>query len=113
MNGPKSKALNEEDRVTVDLRQKKVAVLGGDGRMLEIMRLAKAAGAEVSAFGTQDGAEDAAGSPESRRTTLSGHRMLRRPCTCPWGHSAGVHQDAWSSWAGSLPASPRRRGTRE
>lgn len=40
--------------MSVDLRQRKVAVLGGDGRMVEVARLARAAGAEVSAFGTEE-----------------------------------------------------------
>jgi dipicolinate synthase subunit A len=47
----------------LDLHGKRVAVLAGDERMLEIMRLARSAGAEVVAFASAPGAETASGSP--------------------------------------------------
>jgi len=40
-----------------------VAVVGGDGRMLEHMRLARLAGAKVQHYGLVPGAEEAAGGP--------------------------------------------------
>ena len=43
----------------------KVAVAGGDRRMLEHMRQARAAGAQVSHYGCAPGAEEAAGAPEA------------------------------------------------
>jgi dipicolinate synthase subunit A len=47
----------------LNLDGKRVAVLAGDERMLEIMRLARAAGAEVTAFASAPGAETASGRP--------------------------------------------------
>jgi dipicolinate synthase subunit A len=47
----------------LDLGGLKVTVLAGDGRMLEIMRLARAAGASVIGFATAPGTEDASGQP--------------------------------------------------
>jgi dipicolinate synthase subunit A len=46
---------------SLDLTGKRVAVLAGDQRMLEIMRLARAAGATVTAFAAASGAETASG----------------------------------------------------
>jgi dipicolinate synthase subunit A len=43
------------------LSNKKVAVVGGDDRMLEIMRQARSAGADVVAFACAEGAEEASG----------------------------------------------------
>ena len=55
--------MNERDRrpSNVDLRGRRLAVLGGDKRMLEIMRQARLAGADVVACGTAPGTERAAG----------------------------------------------------
>jgi dipicolinate synthase subunit A len=47
----------------LDLHGKRVAVLAGDARMLEIMRLARAAGADVIAFASAPGAETASARP--------------------------------------------------
>jgi dipicolinate synthase subunit A len=47
----------------IDLTGKRVAVLAGDERMLEIMRLARTAGADVVAYAPAPGAEEASGTP--------------------------------------------------
>ena len=49
--------------MTQELAGKTVAVVGGDGRMLEIMRQARAAGATVKSYGCAPGAQEAAGRP--------------------------------------------------
>ena len=49
------------DTASLALSGLKVAVLAGDRRMLEIMRLARAAGATVTAFGSAPGADVASG----------------------------------------------------
>lgn len=49
----------------VDLRGKKVAVLAGDRRMLEIMRQARLAGAEVVACAGAPGAAEVTGNPQA------------------------------------------------
>jgi dipicolinate synthase subunit A len=47
----------------IDMSGKRVAVLAGDERMLEIMRLARTAGATVTAFAPAPGADEASGAP--------------------------------------------------
>jgi dipicolinate synthase subunit A len=58
-----------------------VAVIGGDRRMLEIMRQARAAGARVQHYQAAPGAEEAAGSKESPSLpdALRGARLIVGP----------------------------------
>jgi dipicolinate synthase subunit A len=58
-----------------------VAVLGGDSRMLEHMRLARLAGAKVQHYGSIPGAEEAAGSPQaaSLADAVKGARIISCP----------------------------------
>jgi len=58
-----------------------VAVLGGDLRMLEHMRQARAAGATVRHYGAAPGAEEAAHAPESASLAqaVAGARLLSLP----------------------------------
>ena len=58
-----------------------VAVLGGDSRMLEHMRLARLAGARVQHYGSIPGAEDAAGSSQaaSLADAVKGARIISCP----------------------------------
>ncbi|MDQ7829729.1 MAG: dipicolinate synthase subunit DpsA [Armatimonadota bacterium] len=58
-----------------------VAVLGGDRRMLEHMRQARAAGATVQHYGAAPGAEEAAGAPEapSLAAAVRGARLISCP----------------------------------
>lgn len=58
-----------------------VAVLGGDSRMLEHMRLARLAGAKVQHYGSIPGAEEAAGSPQAN--TLADAVKGARIISCP------------------------------
>ncbi|MGH9322371.1 MAG: dipicolinate synthase subunit DpsA [Vicinamibacteria bacterium] len=59
----------------------KVAVLGGDQRMLEHMRQARKAGATVRHFGTAPGSEEAAGAPAtaSLAEAIRGARLISCP----------------------------------
>lgn len=52
---------NQPPATSLDLTRRKVAVLGGDRRMLEIMRQARLAGARVASCGAAPGAEYASG----------------------------------------------------
>ena len=58
-----------------------VAVVGGDIRMLEHMRLARLAGARVQHYGSVPGAEDAAGQPQaaSLAEAVNGARIISCP----------------------------------
>jgi Xaa-Pro aminopeptidase len=58
-----------------------VAVLGGDRRMVEHMRQARAAGATVQHYGAAPGAEEAAGAPEvpSLAEAVRGARLISCP----------------------------------
>lgn len=58
-----------------------VAVLGGDLRMLEHMRLARLAGAKVQHYGSIPGADEAAGSPQaaSLAEAVKGARIISCP----------------------------------
>jgi dipicolinate synthase subunit A len=58
-----------------------VAVLGGDVRMLEHMRLARLAGAKVQHYGSIPGAEEAAGRPQA--ATLADAVKGARIISCP------------------------------
>ena len=58
-----------------------VAVLGGDLRMLEHMRLGRLAGARVQHYGSIPGAEDAAGQPQA--ATLADAVKGARIISCP------------------------------
>jgi dipicolinate synthase subunit A len=64
-----------------ELRGWTVAVLGGDFRMLEHMRLARLAGAKVQHYGSIPGAEEAAGSPQaaSLADAVKGARIISCP----------------------------------
>src|SRR5215217_2629537 len=64
-----------------ELRGWTVAVLGGDVRMLEHMRLARLAGAKVQHYGSVPGAEEAAGEPqaESLAAATKGARIISCP----------------------------------
>ena len=58
-----------------------VAVIGGDLRMLEHMRLARAAGAKVQHYGSVPGAEEAAGRPQaaSLAEAVKGAKIISCP----------------------------------
>jgi dipicolinate synthase subunit A len=58
-----------------------VAVIGGDSRMLEHMRLARAAGAKVQHYGSVPGADEAAGEPAaaSLADAVKGARIISCP----------------------------------
>jgi len=58
-----------------------VAVVGGDGRMLEHMRLARLAGAKVQHYGLVPGAEEAAGGPAATNLVeaVKGARIISCP----------------------------------
>jgi dipicolinate synthase subunit A len=58
-----------------------VAVVGGDVRMLEHMRLARLAGAKVQHYGSVPGAEEAAGRPQAR--SLADAVNAARIISCP------------------------------
>jgi dipicolinate synthase subunit A len=58
-----------------------VAVLGGDSRMLEHMRLARLAGAKVQHYGSVPGAQEAAGGPAG--ATLADAVRGARIISCP------------------------------
>jgi dipicolinate synthase subunit A len=64
-----------------ELRGWTVAVLGGDTRMLEHMRQARAAGARVQHYGSVPGAEEAAGCPPaaSLAEAVKGARVISCP----------------------------------
>jgi dipicolinate synthase subunit A len=64
-----------------ELRGWTVAVLGGDLRMLEHMRLAREAGAKVQHYGSVPGAEEAAGAPQaaSLKDAVRGARIISCP----------------------------------
>jgi dipicolinate synthase subunit A len=68
-------------QVRIDLSDKRVAVLGGDERMLEIMRLARSAGAKVTPFATAPGSEQASGQPlaDSLRAAVADADMIICP----------------------------------
>lgn len=65
----------------VDLTGKRVAVLAGDARMLEVMRLARAAGGDVVGFAAAPGADIASGNPiaSSLEEAVTGADMI----VCP------------------------------
>lgn len=71
--------------MTVDLAGKTVAVVGGDRRMLEIMRQARAAGAVVQTYGSAPGAEEAAGRPPagSLGDAIAGASLIVGPVPGP------------------------------
>ena len=75
-----------------------VAVVGGDLRMLEHMRQARAAGAKVQHYGGVPGSEEAAGCPAapSFAASIKGARIIS--CPIPGG----------SPMTRFTPASPRR-----
>ncbi len=58
-----------------------VAVLGGDVRMLEHMRLARLAGAKVQHYGSISGADEAAGQPQAANlaAAVKGARIISCP----------------------------------
>jgi dipicolinate synthase subunit A len=64
-----------------ELRGWRVAVLGGDRRMLEHMRQARAGGAQVTYYGTPPGSQDAAGAPgaDSLAAAVRGARLISCP----------------------------------
>lgn len=64
-----------------ELRGWTVAVLGGDARMIEHMRLARLAGAKVQHYGSVPGAAEAAGFPPAARLAdaVKGARIISCP----------------------------------
>jgi len=64
-----------------ELKTWTVAVIGGDSRMLEHMRLARLAGAKVQHYGSVPGAEEAAGGPAATSVVeaVKGARIISCP----------------------------------